>query len=157
MLKITKLISCTIGGILPITLLFSNQIEKNKILNQMVNVSFEFINPRVDDLELFFDYPFSYNINQGTLLATNQRDLKKLLKKLRKNFKKDYSHSEWKKLDVKLLNDEIAIVNAMYSRINKKGQTYFTGAAMYSFRKNNDKWKVFSITPLKPYNYFDFN
>ena len=45
MLKITKLISCTIGGILPITLLFSNQIEKNKILNQMVNVSFEFINP----------------------------------------------------------------------------------------------------------------
>ena len=122
MLKITKLISCTIGGILPITLLFSNQIEKNKILNQMVNVSFEFINPRVDDLELFFDYPFSYNMNQSTLLATNQRDLKKLLKKLRKNFKKDYSHSEWKKLDVKLLNDEIAIVNAMYSRINKKLQ-----------------------------------
>ena len=74
-----------------------------------------------------------------------------------KNFKKDYSHSEWKKLDVKLLNDEIAIVNAMYSRINKKGQTYFTGAAMYSFRKNKDNWKVFSITPLKPYNYFDFN
>ena len=75
MLKSTKLISCTIGGILPITLLFSNQIEKNKILNQMVNVSFEFINPRVDDLELFFDYPFSYNMNQSTLLATNQRDL----------------------------------------------------------------------------------
>ena len=152
-----KLISCTIVGIILFNVLFSNQIEKNKILNKMVNVSFEFINPRVDDLELFFDYPFSYNMSQSTLLATNQRDLKKLLKKLREGFKKDYSRSEWKKLDVKLLNDEIAIVNAMYSRINKKGQTYFTGAAMYSFRKNKDNWKVFSITPLKPYNYFDLN
>ena len=46
----------------------------------MVNVNFEFINPRLDDLELFFDYPFSYNMNQSTLLATNQRDLKKLIK-----------------------------------------------------------------------------
>ncbi len=151
-----KIIS-TIGIILPIAFLLSNEIEKNKILNKMVDINFEFINPKIQNLEANFDYPFSYNKNQNTLLATNERDLKKLLKKIRKSFKKDYSHSEWKKMDVKFLNDEIAIVIAMYSRINKKGQTYFTGAAMYSFRKNQNKWKVFSITPIKPYNYFEFN
>ena len=38
-----------------------------------------------------------------------------------------------------------------------KGNTnYFMGAAMYSFRKIDEKWKIFSITPFKPYDYFQF-
>ena len=60
-------------------------------------------------------------------------------------------------MNVKLLNNNIAIVNAMFSRLNKNSETYYTGAAMYIFRKTENKWKVFSITPLKPYNYFEFD
>ena len=54
------------------------------------------------------------------------------------------------------MNEGIALVNAMYSRIDKSDTNYFTGAAMYSFRKIDKKWKIFSITPFKPYDYFQF-
>ena len=57
-------------------------------------------------------------------------------------------------MNVKILNDKIAIVNAMYSSINDKDENYFTGTAMYLFRKIDNSWKIFSITPFKPYNYF---
>ena len=66
------------------------------------------------------------------------------------------SHIDWKKMDVKIMNEGIALVNAMYSRIDKSDTNYFTGAAMYSFRKIDEKWKIFSITPFKPYDYFQF-
>jgi hypothetical protein len=59
-------------------------------------------------------------------------------------------------MNVKILNEGIALVNAMYSRIDKNNSNYFTGAAMYSFRKVKNQWKIFSITPFKPYNYFEF-
>ena len=59
-------------------------------------------------------------------------------------------------MNVKVMNEGIALVNAMYSRIDKSNTSYFTGAAMYSFRKVDKKWKIFSITPFKPYNYFEF-
>ena len=38
-------------------------------------------------------------------------------------------------MNVKVMNEGIALVNAMYSRIDKSDTNYFTGAAMYSFRK----------------------
>tara|TARA_Y100000590_G_C15494444_1_gene929109 strand:- start:389 stop:850 length:462 start_codon:yes stop_codon:yes gene_type:complete len=140
-----------------INIVFGNEIEKNKILNIMVDINYELINPKKQNLDIYFDYPFSYNLEDQTLFATNNRELKKLFKKIRKGFKKDYSYSDWKKMNVKLLNNNIAIVNAMFSRLNKNSETYYTGAAMYIFRKTENKWKVFSITPLKPYNYFEFD
>ena len=59
-------------------------------------------------------------------------------------------------MDVKLINEGIAVVNEMYSRMDKGNTNYFMGAAMYSFRKIDEKWKIFSITPFKPYDYFQF-
>ena len=93
------------------------------------------------------------------------KDLKVLEK--RGNFQEFFDHvkdirpslrqKDWKKMDVKLINENIALVNAMFSRLNKKGENYFTGAAIYTFRKDNKSWKILSITPYKPYNYFEFD
>ena len=59
-------------------------------------------------------------------------------------------------MDVKILNDDIAIANTMFTRYKKNGEAYYTGAALYYFRKIDDSWKIFSLTPYKPYNYFAF-
>ena len=144
--------------ILPIffNILFSNELEKNKILNIMVDHNYDLMDKKYSSLDTFFCFPFLYNDQEEIKPAMNLRELKRLLKKVRKRLPKNHSHIDWKKMNVKILNESIALVNAMYSRVDKSNNNYFTGAAMYSFRKVDQKWKIFSITPFKPYDYFDF-
>ena len=144
--------------ILPVlsNILLSKEIEKNKILNIMVNHNYDLTDQKYGNLETFFCFPFLYNDSEKIKSAMNVRELKRLLKKMRKELPKNHSHIDWKKMDVKIMNEGIALVNAMYSRIDKSDTNYFTGAAMYSFRKIDKKWKIFSITPFKPYDYFRF-
>ena len=136
--------------------LLSNELEKNKILNIMVNHNYDLTDQKYNNLETYFCFPFLYNDSEKVKSAMNLRELKKLLKRVRKELPKNHSHIDWKKMNVKVMNEGIALVNAMYSRIDKSNTSYFTGAAMYSFRKIDKKWKIFSITPFKPYNYFEF-
>ena len=137
-------------------ILLSNELEKNKILNIMVDHNYNLMDKKYSELDTFFCFPFLYNDNEEIKSAMNERELKKLLKKMRKKLPKNHSHKDWKKMNVKIMNESIALVNAMYSRVDKNNTNYFTGAAMYSFRKVDKKWKIFSITPFKPYDYFDF-
>ena len=144
--------------ILPIlsNILLSNELEKNKILNIMVDHNYDLTDQKYGNLETYFCFPFLYNDSEEVKSAMNARELKKLLKRMRKMLPKNHSHIDWKKMNVKVMNEGIALVNAMYSRIDKSNTSYFTGAAMYSFRKIDKKWKIFSITPFKPYDYFRF-
>ena len=144
--------------ILPIlsNILLSNELEKNKILNIMVDHNYDLTDQKYGNLETYFCFPFLYNDSEAVKSAMNARELKKLLKRMRKKLPKNHSHIDWKKMNVKVMNEGIALVNAMYSRIDKSDTNYFTGAAMYSFRKIDKKWKIFSITPFKPYDYFRF-
>ena len=137
-------------------ILLSNELEKNKILNIMVNHNYDLTDQKYNNLETYFCFPFLYNDSEKVKSAMNLRELKKLLKRVRKELPRNHSHIDWKKMNVKVMNEGIALVNAMYSRIDKSNTSYFTGAAMYSFRKVDKKWKIFSITPFKPYNYFEF-
>ena len=144
--------------ILPIlsNILLSNELEENKILNIMVDHNYDLTDQKYDNLETYFCFPFLYNDSEEVKSAMNARELKKLLKRMRKKLPKNHSHIDWKKMNVKVMNEGIALVNAMYSRIDKSDTNYFTGAAMYSFRKIDKNWKIFSITPFKPYDYFRF-
>ena len=137
-------------------ILLSNELETNKILNIMVDHNYDLTDQKYNNLETYFCFPFLYNDSEKIKSAMNLRELKKLLKRLRKELPKNHSHIDWKKMNVKVMNEGIALANAMYSRIDKSNTSYFTGAAMYSFRKIDKKWKIFSITPFKPYDYFEF-
>ena len=137
-------------------ILLSNELETNKILNIMVDHNYDLTDQKYNNLETYFCFPFLYNDSEEVKSAMNARELKKLLKRMRKKLPKNHSHIDWKKMNVKVMNEGIALVNAMYSRIDKSDTNYFTGAAMYSFRKIDKKWKIFSITPFKPYDYFRF-
>ncbi len=138
------------------SIILSNEIEKNKVLNVMVDHNYDLNDQKYNDLGTYFCFPFTFNGENKTRIAENERELKKIFKKIRKGLPKDHSHKDWKKMNVKILNDKIAIVNAMYSSINDEDDNYFTGTAMYLFRKIDNSWKIFSITPFKPYNYFLF-
>ena len=144
--------------ILPVlsNILLSNELEKNKILNIMVDHNYDLTDQKYGNLDTFFCFPFLYNGSEEIKSAMNIRELKRLLRKMRKELPKNHSHIDWKKMDVKLINEGIALVNAMYARMDKSDTNYFMGAAMYSFRKIDEKWKIFSITPFKPYDYFQF-
>ena len=144
--------------ILPIlsNILLSNELEENKILNIMVDHNYDLTDQKYGNLETYFCFPFLYNDSEEVKSAMNARELKKLLKRMRKKLPKNHSHIDWKKMNVKVMNEGTALVNAMYSRIDKSDTNYFTGAAMYSFRKIDKNWKIFSITPFKPYDYFRF-
>ena len=144
--------------ILPIlsNILLSDELEKDRILNIMVDHNYDLTDQKYNNLETYFCFPFLYNDSEKVKSAMNLRELKKILKRVRKELPKNHSHIDWKKMNVKVMNEGIALVNAMYSRIDKSNTSYFTGAAMYSFRKIDKKWKIFSITPFKPYNYFEF-
>ena len=122
----------------------------------MVDHNYDLNDQKYNDLGTYFCFPFTFNGENKTRIAENERELKKIFKKIRKGLPKDHSHKDWKKMNVKILNDKIAIVNAMYSSINDEDENYFTGTAMYLFRKIDNSWKIFSITPFKPYNYFLF-
>ena len=135
----------------------ANEIEKNKILNIMVDHNYELTAKDYGVIGNFFTFPFTFNDLDKTLDAKNEKELKKIFKKLRRGLPKDHSHRDWKKMNVKLLNNNIALVNSMFSRFNKKGEIYFTGSELYIFRKADNSWKISSITPYKPYNYFEFD
>ena len=135
----------------------SNEIEKNKILNIMVKTHFDEFSANKGDVIQYYDYPFTFNLPEESKVAANSKELIKLFKKHSKKLKKNYLRNDWKKMDVKLLSENIAIANGMFSRIDNSGNNYHTGTAMYWFRKKDNEWKIFSITPFKPYNYFDFD
>jgi len=122
----------------------------------MVDHNYDLNDQKYNDLGTYFCFPFTFNGENKTRIAENERELKKIFKKIRKGLPRDHSHKDWKKMNVKILNDKIAIVNAMYSSINDEDDNYFTGTTMYLFRKIDNSWKIFSITPFKPYNYFLF-
>tara|TARA_B110000014_G_C20120996_1_gene594033 strand:- start:1360 stop:1818 length:459 start_codon:yes stop_codon:yes gene_type:complete len=145
-----------IAFILPI-LIFPNEVEKNKILNILADYNYDFIKADYDAIIDYFSLPASIHLQEETINTNNPRQLKSAYKKIRKGLPDYYSHSDWKKMDVKILNNEIAIANTMFSRYKKNGEVYFTGAALYYFRKINNQWKILSVTPYKPYNYFDLN
>ena len=95
--------------ILPIlsNILLSNELEKNKILNIMVDHNYDLTDQKYGNLETFFCFPFLFNDSEEIKSAMNVRELKKLLKKKRKELPKNHSHIDWKKMDVKIMNEGI--------------------------------------------------
>ena len=81
----------------------ANEIERNKILNVMVDHNYELTERNYGMIGNYFTFPFTFNELNKTLDATNEKELKKIFKKLRRNLPKDHSHRDWKKMDVKLL------------------------------------------------------
>ena len=97
----------------------------------------------------FFDYPASFNLQDKTITAANRFKLRLIYKKMRGGLPDYYSYSKWDKIDVALIDDNIAVVYADFSRYDNNDSIFYSGSAIYHLRFKNNKWKIFSLTPYK--------
>lgn len=134
------------------TLIFISSIicsEKKQILDVLDKYNKAFGEANYSQIIKFFDYPTYFNLSDKTISATNRFKLKLIYKKLRGDLPDYYSYSKWNKIDIELIDDNIAIVNASFSRYNNYDIAFYSGSAQYHLRFKDGKWKIFSLTPYE--------
>ena len=129
------------------SLIVSNQ--KQDIVDILQSYNKAFGEADYSKIITFFDYPTSFNLSDKTVIASNRFKLRLIYKKLRGNLPDYYAYSKSGKIDIKLIDNNIAIVNADFSRYKKDSTIFYSGSAQYHFRYKDDTWKIFSLTPYK--------
>ena len=89
----------------------------------------------------------SFNLQDKTIGASSKFKLKLIYKKIRGDLPDYYSYSKWENIDIRLIDDSIAIINANFSRYKNDDTIYDLGAAQYHMRLIKNEWKIFSLTP----------
>jgi len=121
--------------------------ERQKIVDVLENYNEAFGNSDYSDIVNYFDYPTSFNLQDKTIVAFGRFKLKLIYKKIRGDLPDYYSYSKWDEIDIQLIDDSIAIVNAKFSRYKNDDTIYDSGAAQYHMRLISNEWKIFSLTP----------
>jgi len=122
---------------------------KEEIIDMMDGYNQAFGLADYPEIISYFDLPASFNLQQKTISASNRFKLKLIYKKLRGDLPDYYSYSKWEKLDIELIDNNIAIINAVYSRYSIDNDIFFSGSAQYHLRFKDNQWKIFSLTPYK--------
>tara|TARA_Y100000996_G_scaffold377495_1_gene329582 strand:- start:91 stop:603 length:513 start_codon:yes stop_codon:yes gene_type:complete len=135
--------------ILYILIFFSLVIasERQNIVDVLESYNEAFGNSNYSDIVNYFDYPTSFNLQDKTIGASGRFKLKLIYKKIRGDLPDYYSYSKWDEIDIQLIDDSIAIVNAKFSRYKNDDTIYDSGAAQYHMRLVKNEWKIFSLTP----------
>ena len=126
--------------------------EKQDIIEVLEEYNKAFGEKKYSEIINFFDYPASFNLTDKTITASNRFKLKLIYKKIIGSLPDYYSYSKWDDVDIKLIDNNIAIVNAHFSRYKKDHTIFYSGSAQYLLRLENDKWKIFSLTPYNKIN-----
>ena len=121
--------------------------ERQDIIDVLENYNNAFGKANYSDIVNYFDYPASFNLQDKTIGASGKFKLKLIYKKIRGDLPDYYSYSKWDKIDIQLIDDSIAIVNANFSRYKDDDTIYDSGSAQYHMRLINDEWKIFTLTP----------
>ncbi len=140
------------------TLIFISSIicsEKKQILDVLNKYNKAFGEANYSQIIKFFDYPTYFNLTDKTISATNRFKLKLIYKKLRGDLPDYYSYSKWGNIDIQLLDSNIAIVNADFSRYKDDNSVFYTGSAQYHLRLEDNQWKIFSLTPYNSTKFLD--
>ncbi len=130
-----------------ILLSFSWLSEKNKIMNTLNNYNMAFGKSDYSEIVKYFDYPTSFNLTNKTINAGNRFKLNLIYRKIRGDLPDYYSYSKWDDISIELIDDNIAIVDADFSRYKENGNIFYSGSARYFLRLIDNKWKIFSLTP----------
>ena len=128
------------------SLIFTNE---NDIIDVFEDYNNSFANKDYNNIVKHFDLPVSFNLKDKTVSASSNFKLKFIYRKIRGDLPEFYSHSVWDELKIKIIDEDIAIVNAKFSRYKNDGTIFYSGSGIYSLRKINDKWKFFSMLPYE--------
>ena len=134
-----------------IVLFFSSIMpaDKQAIIDALERYNKAFGEANYSEITNCFDLPASFNLKDKTINASNRFKLKLIYKKLRGDLPDYYSYSKWGKTNIQLIDEDIAIVNANFSRYKNDGTVFYSGSAQYHLRFKDGEWKIFSLTPYE--------
>ncbi len=121
--------------------------QKNEIIKVLEEYNQTFVKADYSKIISYFNYPVSFNLSEKTITASNKLKLKLIYKKLRGSLPIDYAYSTWDKINIQLIDNNIAIVNADFSRYDKNDISIYSGSVIYHLRLIENNWKIFTLTP----------
>ncbi|MFL3013168.1 MAG: hypothetical protein ACJZ19_01205 [Candidatus Neomarinimicrobiota bacterium] len=134
-------------------LLFSFQLlhseERSEILFAMEKYNEAFILADYDQIIDNFIFPVSIITSDRMLSIDTKLGLRFVYKRIRGDLPEYYSYSKWNKIDIQVIDKNIAIVKASFSRYDKNEKKFYDGNGIYQLKKSDDKWKIFSLIPFQ--------
>tara|TARA_S200000501_G_C20721598_1_gene698719 strand:+ start:144 stop:587 length:444 start_codon:yes stop_codon:yes gene_type:complete len=134
-------------------LLFSFQLlhseERSEILFAMEKYNEAFILADYDQIIDNFIFPVSIITSDRMLSIDTKLGLRFVYKRIRGDLPEFYSYSKWNKIDIQVIDKNIAIVKASFSRYDKNEKKFYDGNGIYQLKKSDDKWKIFSLIPFQ--------
>ena len=123
--------------------------DKSEILFAMDKYNKAFILADYDQIIENFIFPVSIITSEKIFSIDTKWGLKFVYKKTRGDLPEFYSYSKWNKIDIQLIDKNIAIVKASFSRYDKDEKKFYDGNGVYHLKKFEDQWKIFSIIPFQ--------
>jgi len=125
--------------------------DKSEILFAMNKYNEAFILADYNQIIESFIFPVSIITSERMLSIDTKLGLRFVYKKIRGDLPEFYSYSKWNEIDIQLIDKNVAIVKASFSRYDKNGKKFYDGNGIYQLKKFNNKWKIFSMIPFQSY------
>ena len=125
--------------------------DRSEILLAMDKYNEAFILADYDQIIENFTFPVSIITSDRMLSIDTKFGLRFVYKKIRGDLPEFYSYSKWDKIDIQLIDKNIAIVKASFSRYDKNKKKFYSGNGIYQLKKSDKKWKIFSLIPFQSY------
>ena len=125
--------------------------DKNEILFAMDKYNEAFILADYDQIIESFIFPVSIITSERMLSIDTKLGLRFVYKKIRGDLPEFYSYSKWNEIDIQLIDKNIAIVKASFSRYDKNEKKFYDGNGIYQLKKSDNSWKIFSLIPFQSF------
>ena len=125
--------------------------DKSEILFAMNKYNEAFILADYNQIIESFIFPVSIITSERMLSIDTKLGLRFVYKKIRGDLPEFYSYSKWNEIDIQLIDKNVAIVKASFSRYDKNGKKFYDGNGIYQLKKFNNKWRIFSIIPFQSF------
>ena len=123
--------------------------EKSEILLAMDKYNEAFILADYDQIIENFTFPVSIITSDRMLSIDTKFGLRFVYKKIRGDLPEFYSYSKWNNIDIQVIDENIAIVRASFSRYDKDRKKFYDGNGIYQLKKIDKEWKIFSLIPFQ--------
>ena len=123
--------------------------DRSEILLAMDKYNEAFILADYDQIIENFTFPVSIITSDRMLSIDTKFGLRFVYKKIRGDLPEFYSYSKWNNIDIQVIDKNIAIVKASFSRYDKNENKFYDGNGIYQLKKLNNEWKIFSLIPFQ--------
>ena len=123
--------------------------DKSEILLAMDKYNDAFILADYDQIIENFTFPVSIVTSDRMLSIDTKLGLRFVYKKIRGDLPEFYSYSKWNNIDIQVMDKNIAIVRASFSRYDNDEKKFYDGRGIYQLKKIDKEWKIFSLIPFQ--------